>query len=215
MLVSLEGRFGYFLKSHASSGDSSRTLKGCASRLRDLLLSPALGSGLGGLGGSGGWFSLWERKQTTEQLYAVSLGFSRNHEKGNTHYGSEHRGHLYLPSSFWHIPHSFDWGFVGGSSAAGSSTSFSLTAASTCISTSTGALGVSSTVVWSETGSEVTTRSCEGGSSPDFGDASCTGVDMAAVVVQAIRTRQGDGDRRIEVAVPQTLKCPKDTGSYW
>lgn len=74
MLVSLEGRFGYFLKSQSSSGDSSRTLKGCACRLRGLF-SSTWGSGLGGLGGSGGWLSLWERKQTTEQLDAISLNY--------------------------------------------------------------------------------------------------------------------------------------------
>lgn len=34
----------------------------------------------------------------------------------NTYYGSEHRGHLYLPSSFSHMPHSFGLGFSGASS---------------------------------------------------------------------------------------------------
>lgn len=75
MLASFEGRVGYFPKSLSSSGESSRTLKGCASRFRVLLALSGSAVGLGGragLGGSGGWFSLWVRKQTTEQLGRVS-----------------------------------------------------------------------------------------------------------------------------------------------
>lgn len=69
MWVSLDGKLGYFLNRRSSSGELSSTLNGC-SRLRDLFLlfGVSWATGFGGRIGSGGWFCLCVRKQTTEQL---------------------------------------------------------------------------------------------------------------------------------------------------
>lgn len=103
-----------------------------------------------------GWVVFLMRAEANDgtALMLVSLGCAILGIRGRceTHYGSEHRGHLYFPSSFSHMPHSFGLGFSGASSTSGPSAGVSWTAA-------LGAPSAPSATSWPGAGSVAATRS--------------------------------------------------------